>query len=435
MRELAALWVLAFSASAFIGSHGILYWDAGDYVTQALTGQLSGLLLGRPLFLWISRAVLAMGVDPVDAEPALRWFWCGVGALAAPALTTLGTRLGLSRAAALMAGAALAVSPSFAHTTHQVLTDSPALALSIAALAVAAGPGTWLRACTAGALIAAAVAMRETAALQLVAVVLLIGRRGWVSVLAFAVVLGGILAAAPPPALIAWFGDMSRSAETHPWRWRDLAISLGWLMTAGPAPVLIGGGLLIRRLTIPRVQLVAIPSVIATLLLLFYQDGSFSPRYMLATAPIAFFLAAAPWLVARPRVAAAALAIPFIVAAVFVRPVNAVAARGATLTERLPHLPQAALVVPGHFCPQARLAATIHQRDDIEFVCPGWGWPEDVGAALDAAVKAGRPVAIDPRPNVWMGGRETVASQEIQNWLRERPGRALAGFTVIEDRR
>ena len=435
MRELAALWVLAFAASALIGSHGILYWDAGDYVTQALTGQLSGLLLGRPLFLWISRGVLAAGVDPVHAEPVLRWFWCAAGSLAAPALCVLGRTLGLSRSAALMAGSALALSPSFAHTTHQVLTDSPALGLSIAALAVAAGGRSSMRAGVAGALIAAAVAMRETAALQLVAVVLLLGWRGWISATVFGVALGSIVALAPPPALVAWFGDMSRSAETHPWRWRDLAISIGWLMTAGPVPVLVGAATLWRRRASDRLLLVAVPSALATLLLLFYQDGSFSPRYMLATAPIAFFLAAAPWLCARPRLAAASLAIPFIVAAVFVRPVNAVAERGATLTERLPHLPQRSVVVPGHFCPQARLSATIHKRDDLEFICPGWGWPADVGAVLDSAVKGGRPVAIDPRPNVWMGGRETAASQEVQNWLRQHSGRPVAGFTVIEDRR
>src|SRR5688500_1470900 len=138
VRDFAALWILAFVASIAIGSHGILYWDAGDYVTQALTGQLSGLLLGRPLFLWISRAVLAAGVDPVHAEPVLRWFWCAFGSLAAPGLMMLARALGLARGAAFTAGAALALSPSFAHTSHQVLTDSPALAFSIAALAVVA---------------------------------------------------------------------------------------------------------------------------------------------------------------------------------------------------------------------------------------------------------------------------------------------------------
>ena len=433
MRDFAALWVLAFAASIAIGSHGILYWDAGDYVTQALTGQLSGLLLGRPLFLWISRGVLATGIDPVHAEPVLRWFWCAFGSLAAPALMVLARALGLARGAAFTAGAALALSPSFAHTSHQVLTDSPALALSIAALAVAAtGSATYPRALVAGALIAAAVAMRETAALQLVAVVLLLGWRGWVSVAAFVVVLGTILAIAPPPALIAWFGDMSKSADTHPWRWRDLAISGGWLMTAGPIPVLAGAEMLRRHLVNRRVLLVAMPSVIATILLFFYQDGSFSPRYMLATAPTAFFLAAAPWLANRLRLTALALIIPFIVAMLFVRPVNAVAARGATLTARMAQLPPRALVVPGHFCPQARLAATIHRRDDLEFVCPGWGWPADVGAVLDQAIASGQPVAVDPSPNVWMGGRETVPSQQIQNWLQQRPGRTIADFVVID---
>ena len=433
MRDLAALWVLAFAASAVIGSHGILYWDAGDYVTQALTGQLSGLLLGRPLFLWISRAVLAAGVDPVYAEPVLRWFWCGAGSLAAPALMVLARVLGLARGAAFTAGAALALSPSFSHTSHQVLTDSPALALSIAGLAVAAGgAATYPRAIAAGALVAAAVAMRETAALQLVGVVLLLGWRGWASVGAFAAILGAILMAAPPPALIAWFGDMSRSAGTHPWRWRDLAISVGWLMTAGPIPVLAGLEMLRRRLVSDRVLLVALPSAIATVLLFFYQDGSFSPRYMLATAPPAFFLAAAPWLASRPRLTALALIVPFIVAMLFVQPVNRVAERGATLTARVALLPVRALVVPGHFCPQARLAATIHRRDDLEFVCPGWGWPTDVGAVLDQAIASGQPVAVDPSPNVWMGGRETIPSQEIQNWLRNRAGRPIADFVVIE---
>ena len=433
VRELAGLWILAFAASAAIGSHGILYWDAGDYVTQALTGQLSGLLLGRPLFLWMSGAVLSTGIDPVHSEPVLRWFWCAFGSLAAPAMMLLARALGLSRAAAFTAGAALALSPSFAHTSHQVLTDAPALALSISALAVAAsGSPTYIRALIAGALVAAAVAMRETAALQLVAVVLLLGWRGWASVAAFVVVLGGIIAVDPPPALIAWFSDMSKSAEAHPWRWRDLAISAAWLMTAGPVPVLVGAALLLVRQAPRRVLLAAVPSAIATLLLFFYQDGSFSPRYMLATAPVAFFLVAAPWLSDRPRLTVACLLVPLAVAAFFVRPVNAVARRGATLTSRMPLLPQRALVVPGHFCPQARLAATIHKRDDIEFVCPGWGWPADVGAVLDAAVASGRPVAVDPSPNVWMGGRETEPSEQIRNWLQAHPGPSIADFVVIE---
>ena len=127
-RDFAALWLLALAAASAIGTHGIAYWDAGDYTLLAINGCKSGLLLGRPLFLWASRLVLVTGVEPAAAEPVLRWFWTGVSALAAPLLALLATRLGLERRPSLFAGIALALSPSFAHTSHQVLTDGPALA-------------------------------------------------------------------------------------------------------------------------------------------------------------------------------------------------------------------------------------------------------------------------------------------------------------------
>ena len=84
--DVAALWALAFAASALVGIHGLAYWDAGDYVRLALEGKMSGLLLGRPLFLLVSRLILSAGVDPASAEVVLRWFWTGIGAIAAPAL-------------------------------------------------------------------------------------------------------------------------------------------------------------------------------------------------------------------------------------------------------------------------------------------------------------------------------------------------------------
>jgi hypothetical protein len=31
-----------------------------------------------------------------------------------------------------------------------------------------------------------------------------------------------------------------------------------------------------------------------------------------------------------------------------------------------------------------------------------------------------------------MGGRETIPSQEIRDWLKKRPGRTVADFVVIE---
>jgi len=162
-RDLPGLWLLACVTSAAVGTHGILYWDAGDYVTLAINGGRSGLFLGRPLFLLISHAIV-QGIDPAWAEPVLRWFWTLVGALAAPAMAVLAVRLGLTRSAAWLAGAMVAVSPSFAHTAHQVLTDAPALALSIAALAAAAGG----QAIATGVLLGAAILTRETAAIHVV---------------------------------------------------------------------------------------------------------------------------------------------------------------------------------------------------------------------------------------------------------------------------
>jgi len=440
-----ALWFLAFVASAVIGTHGIAYWDAGDYTLLAITGGKSGLLLGRPLFLWVSRAVLAAGVDPENAETVLRWFWSGVGATSAPLLTVLATRLGLDGRSALVAGAALALSPSFAHTSHQVLTDAPALALSIAALACAAGR----QPVRAGALMAAAIATRETAAIHLVAMVMLLaGRRAALqgrqqpglkprptdalrSLAACAIGLGLIIVAAPPAGMGQWLGAMSQSARAHPWSAVDLLTALAWVFAAGPAPVAIGAWILMRGEISRRVRIVVIPAAVGTLLLLFYPDGSFSPRYVLATVPVAFFIAAAPWLASRFTIAAAVLVVPLVAAALPAARANAVAAQGATLNERIPALPENAVVVPGHFCPQARLAAAIAKRPDLRFVCPGWDWPPDVAGALDSALKQGVAIAVDVREIAWVGRREEAPRDAIRAWLQFKQFRPVADFSVV----
>lgn len=423
----ATLWLLTFAVSAVIGTHGIAYWDAGDYTLLAITGGKSGLLLGRPLFLWISRLILSTGIDPAYAEPVLRWFWSAIGATAAPALAVLATRLGLERRVGLMAGVALAVSPSFAHTSHQVLTDAPALALSIAGLASAASRHV-LRA---GVLLAAAIATRETAAVHLVAAILLLGpRRGAICVVACVAALAGVVAIHQPPGIGEWFTAMSRSASAHSWSPLDLLISLAWVLAAGPLPVAIGVSALIRRNVSARVAAVAVPATIATALLMFYPDGSFSPRYVLATAPIAFFIAAAPWLFERRMVATFAMVIVLAAAAVPASRANIVAARGATLNTRIPQLPMGAVVVPGHFCPQARLAAAIARRPDLQFVCPGWDWPADVRSRLDEALRLGAPVAADIADEAWVGNREIGPRDAVREWLVSRQTSDLAGFRL-----
>ena len=422
------LWALAFIVSSIIGTHGIAYWDAGDYTLLAINGGKSGLLLGRPLFLWISRLVLRTGVEPVNAEPVLRWFWAAVGACAAPALAVLASRLGLDRRAALVAGAALALSPSFAHTSHQVLTDAPALALSIAALAAAASSQPW----RAGILLAAAIATRETAAVHVVSLALLLERRQAIRALAACTaVLVAIVVIHQPPGVIAWVTALSRSMATHSWTFSDLLTSIAWVLAAGPVPVIVGIVVLVRGDAHKQVRFVAVPAAAATALLLFYPDGSFSPRYVLATAPIAFFIAAAPWLAARKAIVAAALLVPLAAAVIAARPANVVARYGATLNDRVSQLPRDAVVVPGHFCPQARLAAAVAGRSDLRFVCPGWDWPADVAAELDDAVRQGRSVAVDVADAAWIGRREVAPREAVRAWVASRPVSNVSGFSVV----
>ena len=424
-RDLAALWLLAFLASAIVGTHGLLYWDAGDYVRLALDGGTSGLALGRPLFLFVSHLILMAGVDPIHAEPVLRWFWTVVGTAAAPGLALLGSRLGLGRPACLVAGAALALSPSFAHTAHQVLTDAPALTLSIAALVAAAGS----RAILAGLLLAAAIATRETAAIHAIAIVLLLGRRAVVAVVVMIAALAGIMWLFPPSSIASWAANMATPSALQWAGVLGFVKSVGWVLVAGPVPVLVGAWLLSRRPS-ERWRVVSIPAAIGTVALLFYPEGWFSPRYVLATVPLAFFFAAADWLAARPRVLLVSLLVPLAVVPIATIPARHMSQRGAEVMRRVPLLPARAVVVPGHYCPEAQLTARIHSRSDLDVVCPGWGWPADPGAVLDAAIRSGRPVAIDMDAAAWLKG-EARNRDVIQAWAALHTGREIAGFVVF----
>jgi hypothetical protein len=424
--DFVVVWLAAFGAAALVGTHGIAYWDAGDYVRLAISGGESGLLLGRPLFLLISRLVLKTGVDPAHAEVVLRWFWTLAGTAAAPLLAMLAARLGADRASSLVAGLLLALSPSFAHTAHQVLTDAPALALSIAALCLAASG----QAVAAGLVLAAAIATRETAVIHLVAVAWLCGRRAWIAVIVCAVSLGVFIAIWRPPSLGTWAGAMSSSAAANPLSVLDVAIAFVWVLAAGPVPVVTGVMALARRMVPREIAVVAWPAAIATVALMFYPDGSFSPRYMLATVPIACFIPAALWLKAHRRLLVVSLAVPLFAALIATEPANRVAAYGATLGTRVSALPGNALVVPGHFCPQARLAATVHGRADLMFVCPGWEWPVDLVSLLENAIANGSIVAIDASADAWVGRREQPLRDEVRAWLDRHAVRQVAGFSV-----
>jgi len=101
-----------------------VYWDSFGYVAQAVSGQIGGLGLGRPLFVLISHAVAtairATGAPVFTVEPVLRLFWLAVSAAAAPLTLTLARECGLSTRASLFAGLAVALSLPLAHVSASV---------------------------------------------------------------------------------------------------------------------------------------------------------------------------------------------------------------------------------------------------------------------------------------------------------------------------
>ena len=79
---------------------------------QAMTGQVGGLALGRPVFVlvshWTAEVSQRLGISVWHIEPVLRMLWLAIAASAAPACAVLAHRCGAPRAAALVAGAVVA---------------------------------------------------------------------------------------------------------------------------------------------------------------------------------------------------------------------------------------------------------------------------------------------------------------------------------------
>jgi hypothetical protein len=70
-RACVALYVSAVLAAVALGSRGPLYWDSFGYVGQALSGQVGGLALGRPLFVLGSHG-LALGLQAAGGSASPR---------------------------------------------------------------------------------------------------------------------------------------------------------------------------------------------------------------------------------------------------------------------------------------------------------------------------------------------------------------------------
>lgn len=475
-----ALYTAAVLGAMVIGPRGPIYWDSFGYVVQALTGQVGGLALGRPLFVLVSHAVAwiarAAGVSIWSLEPVLRTFWLAVAALAAPLTHALASACGLESEAALMAGLAVALSPAMAHTSSAVLTDAPSVAMTLLAFvlgvrAVGAMPSwpTSLRwkdhvaALGAGIALGAAFGLREQAIVQGLVLALLVpvALRRERRRIAAEMALGFVVMAAAPvlyvavtqrgyaASVVGWVRAMERERAMHPYGLRDALAYLGWLLSLGPVVLAaaLAAWVQYRRELLRwgrAIFAVTVPSLVQLILLGMYQDISFSPRYLLPALPGAVAIPGAMvlerwmgWSSVRRAAAVGMVAIPLVVSAPVVRArEQAIRATLDALPRALANVPSGSVVVTGQLCPGvALIEQLIHMdpewrgpRPRWQRVCPGWGWPDDLNARLDRARREGRAVVLDLRPTSWLGPRQRAALEQVIRY--ERAHRGDAGIVV-----
>jgi 4-amino-4-deoxy-L-arabinose transferase-like glycosyltransferase len=381
-----------------------------------------------------------------------------VSAAGAPALAWLAVRVGARARVAWTAGLLLALSPVAAHTSRAVLTDGPAMALALAALALGAEAscrGSVARMALAGSALGLAGGMREPTlahgatliALTVVAAATPARR----AAMALAAMLGCAVVFAAPvgwflatqrgygAAVASWGGEMGRERAGHPYGWRDLGMFLVWSLAAGPvlwvALAARGRDALREFRGEPRAAMVAGVSALQYGALAFYQDIAFSPRYLLAALPGAIILPAA-WALAGTRWRRSALvaSLAFAVAAAPALRWREAPLRGALreLPSRLDDVSERAAVVSGQVCPsvvyERELRRLEGRASDLVQVCPGWRWPARLDARLDALRGEGRPVVIDLRDAVWVGARQRSALEEARAYARRHAGEP--GVTV-----
>lgn len=472
----AGLFLAAWCAARIVGPRGPVYWDSFGYASDAIGGRLGGLGLGRPWFAWIGAQVLrlafALGASPWSTEPLLRGFWTVASALAAPATHALARACGLSARGAILAAMCVAFSPAFAHSSQQVLSDGPSVAMTLVALAFAArarntsvaresaGWGS-----IAGVCFSLAIGLREQAAFFVVSFAWLVAispRRARVSFgAAFAVALAAGLALMAfvalrmEPAWLAhiraWRAAMAHERATHAYSVRDFAMYFVWLATLGIAPALAAmRAWRTERETLfaPRESLAAIcvPALAQLVLLAGYQDIAYSPRYLLPALAGAIALPAAltvdRWFDARdrgPRAMAlvlAAIILPAALAAPALRareaPLRAVLDATPAL---LADLPDGAWVVTGQPCGAVLLTrrivhATTARAPRWQSVCAGWGWPPSLDAffARDAST---RVIAVDLRPAAWVGAGQQRSMADAARFVASHRERVARGEIIV----
>ncbi|MDP3274954.1 MAG: phospholipid carrier-dependent glycosyltransferase [Deltaproteobacteria bacterium] len=451
--EHLGLWVLAAALYAWISPDGLLYWDSFGYVSQCAQGQVGGLMLGRPLFVLLGHTIARItglfSVDLAHLEPTLRAVCTLTAALSAPLTAALALSLGTSRAASRWAGLVVAASPAIAHAAGAVLTDGPALSATLAALCVAQRAQHARHWLFAGALFALSVGLREPSiSFGSVLVAIACAQERTTRVRALLLIsLGFLLLAVPTLAwcwgqpgwresVLAWRVAMARERLEPRSLLRDGAIYLGWLFALGPVALFaaLRGWSQFRALLGSWREArfwVCTLSLAQLILLAFYQDISFSPRYLMAAFPGAIALVAG-LVLAQVRTRAvtvawvAAVLAPALIAGPVLRrreaPLRSVID---SVPARLAHVATDTVIVTGQACPAVQLRRTIERirlQNHSELqprwvtVCPGWSWPNDLSQALAAHCTAGRPVLVDLRPQSYVGERQQRALATLTQW-------------------
>ncbi len=477
--EAAALYAAALTAALVMAPRTPVYWDTFGYVLQALTGQVGGLGLGRPVFVLASHGLasawLAAGGSPWTIEPLLRGFWMAVSCAAAPLTWRLALACGLKRRAALWAGLAVACSPAMAQVGGTLLTDGPAVTFLLLGClwgvgavrqdASRAAASVWL-ALGAGAALGLAAGVREQSILNLAVFALLIplAPRAARWRIAFAMTLAcGVMVVAPVAwaaatesgyvgTVRAWLVFVAQERARKPYRWQDAAVFAAWVLALGPVVAVAAARVWTRAaFGLWRVRsalfAIAVPALVQLLWLSAYQDIAYSPRYLLSALPGALAIPGALGLDAwiggsRRRIAAvaAAFVLPILVAAPILQ------WRGAPLEatirdwpSRLMSAPDGSAIVSGQPCAAVPLVQALAVRagdrspdaPDWQPICPGWGWPADLTARLDRVVRDGRPVVIDLRPASWVGAEQQAARSQAERYVRGHAPLEQRGVLIV----
>lgn len=464
--DVLVLWFIAWASGMLIGFGAQVYWDAAGYVQQAITGQVGGLALGRPVFIWIShglvRVTRALGGSLWSVERLLQVFWMSVSACSAPLTLLLARECGAKPRAAFLAGLIVAVSPALAHASGAVLTDAPALAVTCMGLLVAVRALNPARnivhparsGLIAGLILGLAVGMREQSIAQtLVCALALVGapparRRpfalGCLGGLVLAVGLPVAWAALAQPLYAemvrGWIQAMHGERAHRAYTWWDFRVFLVWLVILGPLASLAGltawwGQR--AQLWQPRALVFAlcVPGLIQLVALAFYQDISYSPRYLLPALPGAIAIPAGlaldNWVRRRWLYWGAVIALlsPVLVAA----PVVANEQRDLERSLRglpalLQRLPARSTIITGQPCESVRLWSVVAKREpeswrgprpDWHILCPGWSWPADLDAHLQRELDSGYAVVLDARPGAWIEGDQSQKMYDVERWASE----------------